>query len=68
MHSDVHEHENLDLDSALAERILGWENSYTASETVSITANWYAHFIKGHDARELMRENLMSYWKMNDYM
>ena len=58
---NIHEHNNLVLDSSLAERVLGWQPSFTTSQSVVQTATWYRKFMSGSDAQQLMYDEILSY-------
>ena len=57
-----HEAAMLRLDSSKAATELGWKPRLSVDETLSLTADWYAAFLRGDtDMRELSRSQLDTY-------
>jgi len=59
--SSIHESEWLELNSELAHSYLGWKSSFSQSEAVSQTAEWYSNFASGRDARELILDQVAKF-------
>ncbi|MBO9610063.1 MAG: CDP-glucose 4,6-dehydratase [Paenibacillaceae bacterium] len=56
-----HESRFLLLDSAKAQRRLGWQSVWSAAEAVDRTVAWHKAYLAGDDARELMLREIESY-------
>jgi CDP-glucose 4,6-dehydratase len=58
------EKQNLELDSRLAERTLGWSPRLNQSETIAWTASWYRSFAEGRNAADLVDEQISLYQQL----
>ena len=58
-----HEAEHLSINSQLAKDILGWDNRYSSSEAIHMTAEWYKAWRDGADPRTLVETQIDSYVK-----
>ncbi len=56
-----HEASRLVLDSTLANKRLDWHTRLDLPQTMAWTAEWYAGFLRGDDARALALEQLQAY-------
>ena len=61
LQSNFNEANQLELDSELAFRYLGWQPYISPEKTISQTALWYLDFIRGNDASDLMLNELSKY-------
>ncbi len=59
--SAIPESERLRIDPSLAHRYFGWEASLSPDQAVLQTANWYSEYIKGKEAKDLMRAEIAEY-------
>ena len=64
--SDLPESECLTLDSGLASAYFGWKTSLSPAQAVSQTADWYAKFANGEDAKKLMHMEIAKF-KVNKW-
>jgi len=55
----------LQLDSQLAGIILGWRPKYDIHNSIESAATWYARFINGESAANLISEDLLNYKNMS---
>lgn len=55
----------LKLDSGLALKYLGWLPFFESSEAISQTASWYANFLQGNNALDLMAQELFQYMEVS---
>ena len=56
-----HEAQMLCLDSSKAKQELGWLPSLHLSDALSMTIEWYQHFLRGESAREKCLEQISAY-------
>ncbi len=56
-----HEAKMLHLDSSKAKQQLGWRPSLRLSDALSMTIEWYQHFLSGQNAREKCLEQISAY-------
>ena len=56
-----HEAEHLSINSQLARDILGWDNRYSSSEAVRITAEWYKAWRNGANPQTLVETQIDAY-------
>ncbi len=66
--SDILEHSLLSLDTDLAVSELGIKHLYDSPNSILLTANWYAQFLKGEDPQKLMISEIESYRKARNEM
>lgn len=59
--SSFPESQKLELNSKLANSLLGWKPSISQTEAVRQTAEWYSKFASGRDAQELMWEEIANF-------
>ena len=56
-----HEMETLAIDSSAAQNLLAWENRYSSSEAIRLTATWYQSWRDGADPRALIDAQISSF-------
>lgn len=63
-----HEAQHLSINSQLAKDILGWDNRYSSSEAIRMTAEWYKAWRDGADPRVLIEAQIDSYLKRDGHL
>ena len=66
--SNILEHSLLSLDTDLAVSELGIKHLYDSHNAISLTANWYAQYLKGEDPQKLMFSEIESYRRARNEM
>ena len=51
----------LELNSKLAKDYLGWQTSFSPTDAINQTADWYSKFATGTDPKDLMSQEILSY-------